>query len=110
MSADHQSIVGSGGFAGPPVDGEVEIGYEIAPEFRNQGFATSAVQALLGKAFSAESVQFVVAHTLAERNASNGVLTKLGMTFVAELANEEVGKVWRWRIQRPQVNGVAAQG
>jgi RimJ/RimL family protein N-acetyltransferase len=102
ISAHHGAIVGNGGFVGPPADGEVEIGYEIAPEFRNQGFATSAARELLCKAFGDSSVRSVVAHTLAERNASNAVLTKLGMAFDAELPNEEVGKVWRWRIQRQQ--------
>jgi RimJ/RimL family protein N-acetyltransferase len=109
ISAIHRSVVGNGGFVDPPVDGQVEIGYEIAPEFRNQGFATRAVLALLRKAFSNQSVQSVVAHTLAERNASNAVLKSVGMTFVTELANEEVGKVWRWHIQRPEGNGVVAE-
>src|SRR5688572_22875156 len=31
-------LIGSGGFAAPPVDRSVEIGYEVAPEFRGRGF------------------------------------------------------------------------
>lgn len=38
-------LVGSGGFAAPPVDGTVEIGYEIAPEFRGHGSGTAAARA-----------------------------------------------------------------
>jgi ribosomal-protein-alanine N-acetyltransferase len=30
-------LLGSGGFAAPPVDRTVEIGYEVAPEFRVRG-------------------------------------------------------------------------
>jgi [ribosomal protein S5]-alanine N-acetyltransferase len=43
-----------------------------------------------------------VAHTLAETNASNAVLRKAGMSFVAEVDDPEVGKTWRWRISREE--------
>jgi ribosomal-protein-alanine N-acetyltransferase len=43
-----------------------------------------------------------VAHTLAETNASNAVLRKAGMSFVAEVDDPEVGKAWRWRISREE--------
>ena len=94
------AIVGNGGFVGPPIEGEVEIGYEIAPEFQNKGMATQAVRSLLSLAFQSSSVERVIAHTLAERNASNAVLIKVGMAFVSELHNDEVGKVWRWQLPR----------
>ncbi len=35
-------LVGFGGYKGPPVDGEVEIGYGIAPERQVRGLATAA--------------------------------------------------------------------
>jgi len=95
------ALVGNGGFAAPPNDaGEVEIGYEIAPVFQNKGYATAAANALIDLAFSSEGVKAVVAHTLAEENASNAVLKKVGMSMVAELPNPEVGKVWKWSAQR----------
>ena len=101
LSLAENSLVGNGGFFGPPdADGEVEIGYEIAPHFQNRGFATAAVNTLLKLAFSQEEVQAVVAHTLTEDNASNAVLRKVGMTFVDERPNSEVGSVWRWRKSR----------
>ena len=40
-------LVGSGGFAAPPVERTVEIGYEVAPEFRGQGFGVAAARALV---------------------------------------------------------------
>jgi RimJ/RimL family protein N-acetyltransferase len=43
-----------------------------------------------------------VAHTLAETNASNAVLRKVGMSFVAEVDDPEVGKVWRWQISKDE--------
>src|ERR671920_440773 len=97
------SLVGNGGFTGDPDDsGVVEIGYEIAPEHRNRGFATEAARAMIGYAFAHEEVRAVVAHTLAETNASNAVLRKAGMSFEAEVDDPEVGKVWRWRISKDE--------
>ena len=98
-----RSLVGNGGFTSDPDDsGVVEIGYEIAPEHQNRGFATEAARAMIGYAFAHEEVRAVVAHTLAETNASNTVLRKVGMSFVAEAGDPEVGKAWRWRISRDE--------
>jgi RimJ/RimL family protein N-acetyltransferase len=95
------ALVGNGGFAAPPNGaGEVEIGYEIAPIYRNRGYATAAVGALVDIAFSRVEVDALVAHTLAQVNASNTVLKKIGMQLSMELPNIEVGKVWKWSIQR----------
>jgi ribosomal-protein-alanine N-acetyltransferase len=98
-----RALVGNGGFTGEPDDsGVVEIGYEIAPEHRNRGFATEAARAMIDYAFAHEEVRAVVAHTLAETSASNSVLRKVGMRFVGEGDHPEVGKTWRWRISRDE--------
>ena len=98
---DEGVLVGNGGFAGPPdAAGLVEIGYEIAPAFRNRGLATAAVVAMIQYAFSHNEVRAVVAHTLAEKNASNAVLKKAGMSFIVELPSPETGHVWQWRKDR----------
>src|ERR671915_211400 len=56
-----RALVGNGGFTGDPDDsGVVEIGYEIAPEHRNRGFATEAARAMIGYAFAHEEVRAVV--------------------------------------------------
>jgi len=95
------ALVGNGGFAGEPdASGVVEIGYEIAPRYRNRGFATEAARAMIDHAFAHGAVRAVVAHTVAETNASNSVLRKVGMAFVAEVDHPEVGKTWRWRISK----------
>lgn len=56
---DGSSLVGSGGYKGPPRDGVVEVGYEIAPEYRNQGFAAEAKRALIGHSFLCDEVDAV---------------------------------------------------
>ena len=80
--------------------GTVEIGYEIASEHWNRGFATEAAQGMIAYAFAHKDVHAVIAHTLAEINASNTVLKKVGMNFIAEVDDPEEGKIWRWQINR----------
>ena len=94
-------LVGNGGFKGPPNRlGKVEIGYEIAAEYWNRGFATEAVQGMIDYAFAQKEVQTVIAHTLAEKNASNRVLQKVGMEYSAEVDSPNLGKIHRWQISR----------
>jgi ribosomal-protein-alanine N-acetyltransferase len=57
-------LVGSGGFAAPPVGRTVEIGYEVAPEFRGQRFGVEAARALVDKAVASGEVDHVIAHTM----------------------------------------------
>ncbi len=89
-------LVGSGGFSGPPDDRTVEIGYEIAPDHRRQGFASAAAEALVAKARRTGDVDTVVAHTLAGDERSAGVLLRTGFTESERIADPEEGEVVRW--------------
>ena len=93
-------LLGSGGFAAPPAERTVEIGYEVAPEFRGQGFGTAAARALVERAVASGDVDHVIAHTLPGPNASTGVLVSLGFEHVADQEDPEVGTVWEWRWTR----------
>jgi RimJ/RimL family protein N-acetyltransferase len=95
-------ICGMGGFKGPPVDGVVEIGYSIAPPLRGRGLATEAARELVRIARAEPRVVAVLAHTLAEPNASTRVLEKVGFRKIAELVDpaEHDGPIWRWRLDR----------
>ncbi|MEZ4671947.1 MAG: GNAT family N-acetyltransferase [Anaerolineae bacterium] len=94
-------LVGSGGFYGEPdAESVVEIGYEIATEYWNKGFGTESVRGLINYAFAHEAVQAVRAHTLAEPNASNRLLQKVGMRHISSHVDPDVGQVWRWQINR----------
>lgn len=95
-------LLGSGGFAAPPAGRSVEIGYEVAPEFRGQGFGAAAARALVERAVASGEVDHVVAHTLPGPNPSTGVLVSLGFEHVADQEDPEVGAVWEWRWTRPQ--------
>jgi ribosomal-protein-alanine N-acetyltransferase len=91
---DDGALVGFGGFKGEPGDGEVELGYAVAPVRQGRGIATAVVEELVGRARTS-GVRVVSAHTLAEENASTAVLRKSGFTRTAELHDAD-GDVWRW--------------
>jgi len=108
LFAEHETctLVGNGGFVGPPDEsGTVEIGYEIAPAFRLNGYATEAARALMEKAFAA-GARAVIAHSLPAPNASNAVMRKLGMQLVGEIGQRDQ-KVWRWRRPNPALTHFA---
>lgn len=91
-------LIGNGGFKGPPDSGgDVEIAYGIDPAFQGKGFASLAAQALTKYAISEPDVTSVIAHTLAENNASTRVLTKCGYQFCGEVVHPEDGNVWKWQ-------------
>jgi len=97
---DHatRALVGNGGLKGPPnADGVVEIGYEIAPEYQNAGYASEAAEGMISFAFADERVTAVTAHTLGEVNASNRVLQKVGMHRFSEAEHPRHGVVWGWQ-------------
>jgi RimJ/RimL family protein N-acetyltransferase len=97
VHAADRTLIGAGGYTGPPANGTVEIGYSIAPAYRGRGLATAAE--LIARARAA-GVRTVLAHTLAEANPSTGVLTGLGFTRTAELDSED-GPIWRWELPLP---------
>jgi ribosomal-protein-alanine N-acetyltransferase len=100
--ADHGALlVGSGGFIGPPVDGVVEIGYEIAPAYRDRGLATAAARAMIDKAIASGRVATVIAHTLIGENPSTGVLRRLGFRRTGAVRDPEEGTAWRWELPVP---------
>jgi ribosomal-protein-alanine N-acetyltransferase len=95
IDADTNTLVGFGGYKGPPTDGEVEIGYSVAPSHRRRGHATAAAQLLVEQARAA-GVTRVCAYTLPEPNESTRVLTRCGLTMIEVVDDAELGSVWRW--------------
>jgi ribosomal-protein-alanine N-acetyltransferase len=94
---DGAALIGIGGFKGPPADGAVEIGYEIAPALRGQGRAGAAAAALIETA-RGHGCTAVIAHTLAEDNPSTSVLRRLGFTRTATIEDPDEGPIWRWEL------------
>lgn len=97
-------VAGTCGFKGKPTpEGSIEIGYEVAERYQNQGIATEAAEALVKKAFSHPEVTSVIAHTLPEENASVQVLRHLSFELDGTATDDEAGPVWRWRKMRDMI-------
>jgi ribosomal-protein-alanine N-acetyltransferase len=94
------TLVGWGGFKGEPRDGAVELGYAIAPAWEGRGLASAAVRELVREAFATPDVRTVLAHTLVGPSGSVRVLEKTGFVRDGEHTEEDVGRVWRWRLDR----------
>lgn len=97
---DPRTLVGWGGFKGPPRDGAVELGYAVAPGWEGRGVASAAVRELLREAWAAPEVQAVLAHTLAGPGASVRVLEKTGFVHDGAAEDDDVGALWRFRCAR----------
>jgi len=91
-------LIGMCGFPGPPDSERVaEIAYGIAPSYQGRGYATEVANALIDFASADSRVRTILAHTLAETNASTRVLEKCGFQKVAETVDPENNlPVWRW--------------
>lgn len=90
------TVVGMGGFTGPPRDGEVEIGYQVAPAHRGRGVATAAVRAWVDRARAA-GVSRVVARTEPGALASARVLERAGFGRDPDRDDPDDGARW-WRL------------
>lgn len=94
-------LAGTCGYKGAPnKDGAVEIGYEIADRYQNQGLATEAAQALIANAFKNPLVKSVIAHTLPEENPSVQILRNLKFNFEGEVMDLTDGKIWAWKLPK----------
>lgn len=91
------ALVGFGGFKGRPRNGEVEIGYAVAPSRQGRGIATEVVGVLVSRA-TAAGVVTVSAHTLASEGPSTTVLRKSGFTRTAVIEDPLHDQTWRWEL------------
>jgi len=72
-----------------------DLGYEIAPAYWGQGYATEAARAMLDFGFDSLRLHRIWARCLAENAASQRVLEKLGMRLEGRLRQDEYFK-GRW--------------
>ena len=84
--------VGRAGFHGPPDGaGMVEVGYEIDPPYRRQGYARAALRLLLARAAREPAVRVVRASVRPDNTASLALVTAHGFVPVGEQWDDEDG-------------------
>lgn len=84
--------VGRAGFHGPPDGaGMVEVGYEIDPPYRRQGYARAALRLLLARAAREPAVRVVRASVRPDNTASLALVTEHGFVPVGEQWDDEDG-------------------
>lgn len=95
--SETREVLGACGFKAPPdAQRTVEIAYFTFPPREGHGLATAMASELTTRAKASVAVERVIAHTLAERNASTRVLEKLGFQHDGEIVDPEDGLIWRW--------------
>ncbi len=90
-------VVGLCSYRRPPAQGEVEIGYGVAPSRRGRGHASRAVAAMLEAAHADPAVRAVVAETAVANPASQRVLEHNGFERAGSRVDPEDGEVLTWR-------------
>jgi len=93
-------VVGSCGFAGPPVNAEAEIAYFTFPGNEGKGIAGRMAAALMREARLTAATEVFIAHTLPEEGPSTSVLKRLGFECLGVVELPEDGRVWKWRERR----------
>lgn len=82
----------------PNEKGEVNIGYYMQKQYRENGYMNEAINKLISWIFLNEDVKYVIADTLKSNMISQNLLRKIGMKTYKE--DEEC--VW-WRLKKSQL-------
>ena len=91
-----QAVIGGIGFMGAPdKDGVVEMGYDVIPEYRKQGYATEMACSLIAWAFQEARIRIVTASCLDDNVGSIKVLENVGMQ---QLGHEDT--LLKWEIKK----------
>ena len=95
------AVIGGIGFmGGPDEDGVVEVGYDIVPAYRKQGYATEMARSLIAWAFQEAGINVVTASCLDDNIGSIKVLENVGMR---RLEPEE--HMLKWGIRKENWTG-----
>ncbi|MGV1684218.1 GNAT family N-acetyltransferase [Sphingopyxis sp. NJF-3] len=90
-------LVGLCSITRPPANGEVDLGYGIAPGRQGRGHMQAALRAITAWADSRDDVDALTAETATANRASQRVLEAAGFVPVGERIDEEDGPLIRWR-------------
>ena len=98
-------IIGTSGYNGMANDdGLVEMGYALAPSYRNVGVEAEIAKGLVDNAFRWAAVTMIDAYTAARANESVQTLKDLGFLKIAK-----EGGLWQWRLTRSDYESARAE-
>lgn len=101
VQSAERCAVGVCGFKGAPtLFGSVELGYAMHEAYRNLGYMTEAVQAMVAWAFTHESCRVITAETLRGNFPSQHVLQKAGLRL-----DRSAETMLYWKIDRAAASG-----
>jgi RimJ/RimL family protein N-acetyltransferase len=101
MIVENDEVVGLCGHHGPPVDGTVEIGYNVAPARQRRGYATRAIELLVENARERDDIETVIAQTAPDNIASQRVLEHNGFARAGEgISDGEPVMRWSQNVRR----------
>ena len=93
---ENENLIGSGGFKGKPMNGQIEIAYGTFEKFRNQGVGTKICKTLVNLSLRTDPAIRITARTLPENNYSARILQKNNFHFIGNVIDPEDGDVWEW--------------
>ncbi len=108
IRTDDSTLIGDVGFVGKSNDEEsLEIGYEVLSAYRNQGYATEAVAAIIDFAFKQLQIKKIIAHTPKDNVASIQIMEKLGMQNLGLVEFTDIPDVpmLKWELTIESING-----
>ena len=88
---DEEKLLGLCGFRSLENTAEIELAYELSPEWWGRGLTTEASRACLHYAFEEVGLELVVAGVEPQNAASIKVIEKLGMRYAGEFVPDQPG-------------------
>jgi [ribosomal protein S5]-alanine N-acetyltransferase len=106
IRTEDSTLIGDLGFGGKSNNDTLELGYEILPSYRNEGYGTEAVEALVDFAFRQLAAQKIIAHTPIDNIASIRIVEKLGMENAGKIPPTDTPEleVYRWELTLESTN------
>ncbi|BAZ39788.1 acetyltransferase [Calothrix sp. NIES-4101] len=106
IRTDDSTLIGDLGFGGKLAGEEsvgeevLEIGYEVLSAYRDRGYASEAVEALVNFAFTQLEARKIIAHTPENNIPSIRVVEKVGMKNVGTVKLPELPgvNVFKWEL------------
>ncbi len=93
---EEKCSIGSLGFKNcPNENGEVEVGYDLQPEYQGKGYMTEALKEIVKWAFEQPHISSVISETEKTNKPSYRVLEKVGM-----IKYRETEQCFWWKITR----------